>query len=196
MQLPEPSYESDFSIERALCERRSTRYYTGEELLVKEVSQLLWAAQGISSRQSERNAPSAGALFPLQVYLVVGKVDYLEPAVYRYIPDGHEIERLIEGDIRSPLAQAALEQQFVAEAAVDIVITAIYEKSTQEYGHRGIRYSQMEAGHAAQNIYLQATALNLGTVAIGAFEAEKISGLLKLEEREEVLYIMPVGRKA
>lgn len=195
MQLPEPSYDSDFSIEKTLCERRSIRYYTSEELLVQEVSQLLWAAQGITSRQSERTTPSAGALFPLQLYLVVGNVDYLEPAVYRYVPDGHEIETLAEGDIRLQLAQVALGQQFITEAAVNIIITAIYEKSTRKYGAHGIRYAHMEAGHAAQNIYLQATALNLGTVAIGAFDVNGVAQILKLE-REEALYIMPVGRKA
>lgn len=196
MQLPEPSYDGSISLEKVLCERRSFRYYTGEELLLQEVSQLLWAAQGITSRQSERTAPSAGGLFPLQLLLVAGNVDYLEAAVYRYIPEGHEVEKSISGDKRFHLAQAALEQQYIAEAAVDLVITATYDKITSKYNTRGISYAHMEAGHVSQNIYLQATALNLGTVAIGAFDTDRISRLLNLDVGEEPLYIMPVGRKA
>ena len=196
MQLPEPSYDGLISLEKVLCERRSCRYYTGEELLLQEVSQLLWAAQGITSRQSERTAPSAGGLFPLQLYLVAGTVDYLEAAVYRYIPEGHEVEKSISGDERFHLAQAALGQFYIQKAAYDIVITAMYDKITSRYKTRGIRYAHMEAGHASQNIYLQATALNLGTVAIGAFDSDRISRLLELRVGEEALYIMPVGRKA
>ena len=196
MQLPEPLYDGVISVEKALFERRSIRYYTSEELLLEEVSQLLWAAQGITSRQSDRAAPSAGALFPLRVYLVAGNIDYLEPAVYRYEPDGHEIEKIIEEDFRIQLAREALDQQYIADAAIDIIITADYENVTKKYGNTGMRYTYMEAGHVAQNIYLQATAMNLGTVVIGAFDAESVSKLLKLTPGEEPLCIMPVGRKA
>ncbi len=196
MQLPEPRYDSDYSIEKAIFERRSIRYYTRESLMLEELSQLLWAAQGITSRRSERSSPSAGALYPLEVYAATGDVDNLEPAVYRYQPANHEIETMLEGDIRALLADAALEQQYIAEGAAVIVITSVFERITQKYGERGIRYAHMEAGHTAQNIYLQAAALKLGTVAIGAFQERRVMQLMNLANGEEPLYIVPVGRKA
>ena len=119
----------------------------------------------------------------------------LTEGVYRYISAGHKLVKILEGDRRSQLAGAALWASSVRKGAVSIVFTAIYERTTQQYGDRGIRYVHMEVGHAAQNVYLQAVALGLGTVVIGAFRDDQVSEILKLSKNEQPLYIMPVGRR-
>jgi len=193
--LPEPRCDSDVSVEEALLKRRSVRNYTDEALTLQEVSQLLWAAQGITDPSGKRTAPSAGALYPLELYVVVGSVEDVAKGVYKYEPQQHELVRVLDGEQRKALAAAALNQQSIAQGAIDIVITAIYERTTRKYSDRGIRYVHMEAGHAAQNVYLQAVAMNLGMVIIGAFYDDQVKEVLNLPENEEPLYIMPVGRK-
>ena len=195
INLPEPQYDSDVSIEQSFLNRRSIRSYTGEPLTLREVSQLLWAAQGITDPRGFRTAPSAGALYPLEVYLVAGDVEDLTSGVYRYEPDGHQLARIIDGDKRAELADAALAQPCVKEGAISIVFAAVYERTTVKYGERGIRYVHMEAGHAGQNLCLQATAMGLGVVTVGAFHDEQVSKLLNLPQDEKPLYIIPVGRK-
>ena len=195
IKLPEPRYTSNTSIEAALSQRRSIRAYSGENLTIAEVSQLLWAAQGITSPGGGRTAPSAGALYPLELYVVVGDVEGIDKGVYKYIPEEHELEKVKDSDIRAELADAALEQACVRDAAIDLVFTAVYERTTGKYGERGIKYVQMEAGHAAQNVYLQAVALDLGTVVIGAFVDSEVKEIMNMQEQETPLYIMPVGRK-
>jgi SagB-type dehydrogenase family enzyme len=195
IKLPEPQYDSDVSLEQSLLERRSVRDYSGQPLTLQEISQLMWAAQGLTDPRGFRTAPSAGGLYPLELYIVVGDVEDLLPGVYRYQPDGHQLVKTADGDKRAELAQAALEQEWVEEGAVDFVFTAVYERTTGKYGQRGIRYVHMEAGHAAQNLCLQATALGLGAVTIGAFYDDQISRLLNLPADEQPLYVIPVGRK-
>jgi len=195
IKLPEPSYTGNISVEEALSKRRSIRAYSGENLTVEEVSQLLWAAQGITSPGGGRTAPSAGALYPLELYLVAGDVEGIDKGVYRYRPEEHDLEKVKDGDIRAELAEAALGQECVKDAAIDIVFTAVYARTTWKYGERGIRYVHMEAGHAAQNVYLQAVSLDLGTVVIGAFIDSEVNKIVNAREQEEPLYIMPVGRK-
>ncbi|HAZ32160.1 MAG TPA: nitroreductase [Dehalococcoidia bacterium] len=194
VRLPEPRYDSDVSIEETLLKRRSVRDYTGEPLTLQEVSQLLWAAQGITDPRGFRTAPSAGATYPLETYLVVGDVEHLTPGVYRYDPQEHKLVKVLEGDRRAGLAAAALGQRWVREGAINIVFTAIYERTTRRYGDRGIRYVHMEVGHAGQNVHLQAVALGLGTVVIGAFHDDQVKKILNLPKGEHPLYIMPVGR--
>ncbi len=191
--LPDPAFISDTSLEEALLQRRSIRDYSEEPLSLEQLAQLLWAAQGITSRDGKRTAPSAGGLYPLEVYAVVGNVAGLDPGVYRYIPGTHSLFKVLDGDCRNPLSQAALNQEWVSRGAIDIVITAIYERTTVKYGERGIRYVYMEAGHASQNICLQAVALGLGTVTIGAFDDDDVKKVLNIPDNEETLYIMPVG---
>lgn len=195
LKLPEPRYDSEVSVEEALLKRRSVREYAGGYLTLQEVSQLLWAAQGITDPRGLRTAPSAGALYPLEVYLVVGDVENLTQGVYKYKPNGHEILKVLDDDKRVELAGAASGQASVREAAIDIVITAVYERTTARYGERGIRYVHLEVGHAAQNICLQATALNLGLVTVGSFSDDQVKDVLNLPENEQPLYIIPVGRK-
>lgn len=195
IKLPEPRYDSDFSIEQSLLRRRSVRTYTGEPLKLIDLSQLLWAAQGITDAQGFRTAPSAGALYPLELWVVAGNVEMLSPGIYRYKPDEHAISLVDVGDRRKELAKAALSQSCVDNAAISIIITAVYSRTTVKYGDRGIRYVHIEAGHAAQNICLQSTAMNLGTVTIGAFYDEEVAKLLNLPKDEVPIYILPTGNK-
>jgi SagB-type dehydrogenase family enzyme len=195
VQLPEPRLESDTSLEETLLNRRSIREYSSSLLTLEEVSQLLWAAQGLTAEWGGRTAPSAGGLYPLEIYLAAGRVEDLAPGVYKYKPEGHELIQLRDGDEREELAKAALDQTWVKEGAIDIIIAAVYERTTKKYGDRGVRYVDMEAGHAAQNLYLQATALNLGMVTIAAFHDEQVRRILGMLPNETPLYVIPVGKK-
>jgi SagB-type dehydrogenase family enzyme len=194
LSLPEPAHDGDISVEKALLERRSVRSYKEGVLTLKELGQLLWAAQGITDPTGKRTAPSAGALYPLEIYAVVGKVEGLDPGVYKYRPESHSLTKVTDGDQRKALSQVALNQSYVTQGAIDIVITAVYERVTVKYGERGIRYVQLEAGHAAQNVCLQVVALKLGTVPIGAFDDDGVKKVLSLPDEEAPLYILPVGR--
>ena len=193
--LPDPELDGDTAVAESLLQRRSVRDYTEEALTLSEVAQLLWAAQGITTSLGQRTAPSAGGLYPLEVYVVIGNVKNVPPGVYKYRPEPHELVKVLAGEQREALAKAALSQSPVRDGAIDIVFTAVYERTTVKYGDRGIRYVHMEAGHAAQNVYLQAAALDLGTVVIGAFYDDQVKRVLNLPKEEEPLYIMPVGRK-
>ena len=194
IELPDPKYDSSVSVEQALLKRRSVREYKDEPLRLTEVSQLLWAAQGITNPTTGfRTAPSAGALYPLEVYIVVGNVEALKDGVYKYRPRGHELVKVKDGDVRRELSVAALDQTWVGEGAIVIVFFAVYERTTIKYGNRGIRYVHMEAGHAAQNVFLQAISLNLGAGVIGAFHDKEVKKILNAPNDEQPLYIMPVG---
>ena len=192
--LPQPILDSDTSIEKALLDRRSIRDYTAKSLSVSEISQLLWAAQGITRPGGYRTAPSAGALYPLEVFLVSGQVDDLDAGVYRYLPEEHGLHLILSGDIREELSAAALGQDAIRNAPAAMVITGIFERTMVKYGNRGIQYVHMEVGSAAENIYLQAESLRLGTVFIGAFHDDQVSQVLNLDGQEEPLCIMPVGK--
>ena len=193
--LPEPRHDSDVSIEQSMLLRRSVRSYTREPLTLQEVSQLLWAAQGITDALGRRTAPSAGALYPLEIYAVAGNVEDLSAGVYKYEVDKHQLVRVMDGDIRNELSSAALGQGSVRSGAIAFVFTAVYERITIKYGDRGVRYVHLETGHAAQNLCLQATAMGLGVVTVGAFSDEQVVEVLNLPEDEKPLYILPVGRK-
>jgi SagB-type dehydrogenase family enzyme len=195
VSLPDPHLKGEMSLEEAILKRRSRRDFKDSPLTLGEVSQILWAAQGITDRAGLRAAPSAGALFPLDLYLVVGErgVEELEEGVYHYLPQSHSLEPTLEGDVRQTLARLCAQQMFIAEAPVSLLITAEYERTTEKYGDRGMRYVHMEAGHVAQNVYLQAEALGLGTVTVGAFQDEEISQALDLPPTYRPLYVMPIG---
>ncbi|OHE58868.1 MAG: nitroreductase [Thermodesulfovibrio sp. RBG_19FT_COMBO_42_12] len=195
IKLPEPAYKSNTLVEEALLERRSVRDYKDKPLTLAEVSQLLWAAQGITGSGGLRTAPSAGALYPLEVYIFIGNVKDLLGGIYKYRPHKHELGMVVKGDKRNELYRAALSQSSVRDAPVVIVFSAVYERTTVKYGERGIRYVHMEAGHAAQNIFLQSVSLDLGAVVIGAFYDDEVKKIMKMPDREQPLYIMPVGKK-
>lgn len=182
------------SLENALRERRSVREYSGKPLTRDELAQLLWAAQGMTGPEGFRTAPSAGALYPLEVDVVVGDVDGLPSAIYRYKPDRHELVVSREGDRRRELRAAAHGQDCVGGAAAVVALAAVYERTSGQYGGRGVRYVHMEVGHTAQNVCLQATALGLGAVVVGAFEDGPLKRVLGLARDEEPLALVPVGR--
>ncbi len=195
LKLPQPSYDSKVSIEEVLRKRRSVREFVSKPLTLQEVSQILWAAQGVTDKEGLRTAPSAGALYPLELVLVAGQVHEMEAGVYRYRPLFHDLLRAEEGDSRSRLAAAALKQEFIADAAVVLAIAAVYERTTKKYGQRGRQYVHMEVGHVVQSVSLQAEALGLGSVVVGAFDDRVVTKTLGLSGKEVPLAIMPIGHR-
>ena len=188
IKLPKPSYKGTVSVEETILKRRSVRNFSKDKLPLEFISQLLWSAQGITNQRNKfRAAPSAGALYPMELYIVS------PDGVFHYIPDGHLLRKQQHADLRQELANASWGQNFVAVAGISIVIVAEYGRTTWRYGNRGIRYVDMEAGHIAQNIHLQAVALNLGSVPVGAFNDKVVKSLLKLPPAQEPIYIIPVG---
>ncbi len=192
--LPTPTREEG-SVAEALYRRVSQRSYSEDALSLEQAATLLWAAGGLNvdgETGPTRTSPSAGAAYPLDFYLVAGDVEDLPPGIYRYDYLNHDLDLVIEEDIRGTLAEAALGQSFIAEAPAAIVFVAHFERSTGRYGERGERYVYMDAGYASQSVHLIAVALGLGTVAIGAFDDAEVAALLKTDGAP--LKIMPVGR--
>ena len=195
IQLPSPEFKSSTSLEEAILTRRSIRDYTKEPLSTKEVSQILWSAQGITDEASGlRSAPSAGATFPLEVYLAVSNVKDLNAGLYKYDPFNNTLKLLAEGDKRFDIANAALKQGSIEKSAAMVILTAVYERTSVRYGNRTERYVNMDIGHAGQNIYLQAVSLGLGTVMIGAFNDDALKKVLNLPDNEFPLAIYPLGK--
>lgn len=194
--LPEPKLRGEMSVEEALSKRRSVREYKDAPLTLSELGQLLWAAQGITlPSRGFRTAPSAGATYPLELYVSVreGGVEGLGAGIYRYDPFTHSLALVKGGDFSLELYRAALNQDWVKEAPLCIIIAADFSRTTSRYGARGERYVYMEAGHVGQNIYLQATALGLGTVAVGAFYDDQLKSVVGCSE--DPIYLFPVGRR-
>lgn len=193
IKLPEWWPHALLPLEELLWRRRSVREFVRRPLSLQHAAQVLWAGQGITDRIGLRTAPSAGGLYPLELFLVAGDITGLPAAVYRYHPQGHELGLLVLGDRRRGLAEATFGQQFIAEAAATLLIAAIFERTTRNYGERGIRYVHIEAGHAAQNVCLECTALGLATVSVGAFDDVGVHRALGLPTGTEPLYLLPVG---
>jgi SagB-type dehydrogenase family enzyme len=193
IRLPAPRVSGGVAVEHALDTRRSLREFAGEPLGLPELAQLLWAAQGVTTRDGRRTAPSAGALYPLEVYVVAGSVTGLPAGVYRYVPADHRLVRAASGDRRRALAAAALGQDWLASAPVALVIAAVYERANRKYGARAEQYVPFEAGCAAENVALQAEALRLGTVVVGAFDDAQVGRVAALPAGERPLAILPVG---
>ena len=200
--LPAPQLDGAVSVEKALQSRRSHRNFQDTEISLENLSQVLWAAYGITLPRTDREflrggfrtAPSAGGLYPLDIYVAVGKVKGLPSGLYKYISKDHKIIRIISDDIRSELCDAALGQKMIRNAPVSLIYTAVFSRTTGKYGQRGKeRYVCMDLGHSAENVYLQVETLGLGTCAIGAFSDEKMSTVLQLSQEEEPLYVMPIG---
>ncbi|MGB4729479.1 MAG: SagB/ThcOx family dehydrogenase [Candidatus Hydrothermia bacterium] len=192
IKLPDPVKDSKFSVERAINERRSIRTYKDAPLTLKEVSQLLWASQGTVA-SGRRAAPSAGATYPLEIFFVAGNVEGLKQGLYRYKNKEHSLELIREGDFRKPISVRALRQDMILKAPATIVVSAVFERTRARYGTRAERYVHMEAGHVGENIMLQATALGLGTVPVGAFIDSEVKSVLGI--KEDPLYLFPVGWK-
>ncbi len=192
-RLPAPSYDGSVSLEQTLSARRSVRSFSPDSLSLEKVSQLLWAAQGISSPRGYRTAPSAGALYPLEVYTIIGNVDNLIPGIYKYIIREHALKIIEKGDHRNDICRAALNQSFIVKAPLVMLFCTVDDRVTNKYGTRGLKYIYMEIGHAAQNVCLQAVALGLGTVVIGAFSDKDIAAIVNLPENELPAYLIPIG---
>ncbi len=197
VKLPPPDFRGKVSVEETLKARRTVRHFAARALDLKQVSQLLWGTDGVSDPRGFRTAPSAGATFPLELYLVAGEraVSGLNPGVYHYLPGEHALELTVKGDLRAPVARASLHQTWMAEAPVMVVIAAEYRRCTARYGDRGIRYTHMEVGNASQNLFLQAGALGLGAGIVGAFDDQTLSQTLNLPRDHAPLLVMPVGYK-
>ncbi len=193
LRLPEPHIDGNYAVEQALQSRRSIRAFKNEPLSLAELSQLAWSAQGVSSPKGYRTAPSAGALYPLELYIFAGGIKGLDAGVYKYDPR-HILRKIIAGDRRTELAGAALDQRFIATAPVVFLFCAIFARITSTYGERGRRYVFMEAGHAAQNICLQAVARGMGTTVVGAFEDDRVASMIALAPNELPIYIVAVGK--
>jgi len=203
VKLPPPALDGAVPVEKCLAQRRSVREYADAPLTLADVSQLLWAAYGITQpvpnvpqlRGGLRTAPSAGALYPLELDVVAGNVTGLAPGVYRYRPETHDLVLVAAGDKRPALFRAAASQTCVRDAPASIVYSAVFSRNTGKYGDRGRqRYVCMDLGHSAENVYLQCGSLGLGTCAIGAFYDDAVRLVARMTKKEEPLYIMPVGR--
>lgn len=181
-------------MEAALSERRSVREYSGKPVSLADIAQILWAAQGVTHADGGRTAPSAGALYPLELYVLAGHVTGLEAGLYRYRIGRHELVELSREDLRRPLAEAAFGQPQVEAAAAVIAVAGVVDRTAAKYGKRAVPYVHMEVGCVGQNIHLQATALRLGTVFIGAFQERRVKRLLEMPGAETPLALFPVGR--
>jgi SagB-type dehydrogenase family enzyme len=196
LRLPLPTWQGTVSVEQAIKQRRTTRSFASRSLNLNQLSQLLWSASGITQENGyKRAAPSAGALYPMDVYVVVGRhsIISMNAGIYHYEPGRHQLSEVSKGDMRSSVARASLAQMWMAEAPITIVITAQYERATVKYGKRGIQYALIEAGHIGQNIFLQAQALDLEAGIVGAFRDEGISDAMNIPSPHEPILLMPVG---
>ena len=191
VKLPAPQTAGSVSLEEAISRRRSIRTYSSKTLTKEQISQLLWAGQGITDAENGfRTAPSAGAIYPFRLYIVSAE------GLFRYDPGDHSLELIREGDMRALAASAAFGQDFLAAAALTVVITVSYGAIQEHYGVRGKSYADMEAGHIAQNIHLQAEAMGLGSVPVGAFSAKDIRESLGIDGKYEPVYLVCAGYRA
>lgn len=201
--LPLPDKVTTVSVEEAILLRKSVREWADTPISIEHLSLLLWASQGVVEEVDgwlRRAAPSAGATYPLEIYVVVGTEGvylgdrgYLAAGVYKYDYRRNSVRIVREGDVRRELWEATLRQDWVRDAPVSVVVCAVYERTTWRYGERGVRYVHMEAGHVGQNIYLMSVALGLGTVAIGAFHDEDVAEVIRAQRNEHPIYVFPVG---
>lgn len=187
LALPAPNLDGTASLELVLSLRRSVREFTAEPLRRDQIGQLLWAGQGITGPGDLRTAPSAGARYPLDLYTVGAN------EVLHYVPHGHRADVRASRDLRPDLADAALGQDAVRDAPTVVVIAASPSRTASRYGARTDDYVRLEAGHVAQNILLEATAIGLGAVPIGAFDRNRVRDLLALARDQVVIYLIPVG---
>jgi len=205
INLPSPRLKGKVSLEETILRRRAVRRYRSDPLDLLQLSQILWSAQGITGTRGFRAAPSAGATYPLEIFVVIGKQAVIASAakqapqesqagIYHYEADSHSLTLHKSGDLRPDLAGATLDQEYIIAAPVDIVICALYHRTSYRYGTRGERYVHIEVGHVGENIHLQAVALGLSTVEVGAFRDEEVRKVLGVDEQIKPLYVMPVGK--
>lgn len=193
--LPPPRTQGRISLEGTLAQRRSWRSFTTAPLTAAEAGQLLWAAQGVTDAKGLRTAPSAGATYPLVLYLVAGRVDGVATGVHRYLPQGHRLAAVDSGDVRPAIAAAAFRQTWMKDAPALVLIAAQPARTAARYGARAERYVAIESGAAAQSLLLQTVALGLGGTVVGAFDEAALKRIVSLPEGEQVMAIVPVGRR-
>jgi SagB-type dehydrogenase family enzyme len=186
ISLPKSVKKGEKNLEECIYKRKSIRHFKDTVIDIEKVSQILWATQG--KKGEKRTVPSAGATYPLEIY-----VNLRDKGLFNYIVKNHTLELIIEEDLSKKLARASWDQNFIAEAYMNIIICAEFSRTTVRYGERGVRYVFIEVGHCAQNIHLEAVALGLASVPVGAFEDEQVTEVLKLPKRIEPLYIIPIG---
>jgi len=186
IQLLKPILKGNKSLEECIYDRESVRSYMDKNIEIEKISQILWATQG--KKGEKRTVPSAGATYPLEIYVTLK-----DKGFFNYNVRKHSLELIIEKDLSSKLARASLDQHFIAEAYMNIIICAEFSRITWGYGQRGVRYVFIEVGHCAQNIHLEAVALGLASVPIGAFEDDQVKKVLELPKKIEPLYIIPIG---
>jgi SagB-type dehydrogenase family enzyme len=198
LELEQPLNTGGHRVWDVMHARRSVRHYTNQPLTRAELAQLLWATQGItagSGRQALRVAPSAGALYPLETYVVVHAVAGVEPGVYHYNVEAHRLERLQLGDFRQPLQRAALDQDVVGRAAVVFAWSAIFDRCKYQYGQRAYRYIYLDAGHVGQNLALAAVGLGLASCPVAAFYDDEVDAIIGVDGvAESGIYMTAVGR--
>lgn len=199
LALPAPLGQGRSSLEATLAQRRSLRDFATTPLTAVQTGQLLWAAQGLTgakgSAPGRRTVPSAGATYPVVLYLVAGRIDGVASGVYRYLPQAHRLDAVAQGDLRAEVATAARGQRWIADAPALVVIAAQPARTVARYGALAERYVAMEVGAAAQNLLLQAVALGLGGTLVGAFDEAALRRSLALGDNEQPLAIVPVGHK-
>jgi SagB-type dehydrogenase family enzyme len=189
--LPAASTEGGMSLEETVARRRSSRDFAQDPIALAAIGQVLWSAAGLTDEANGlRAAPSAGACYPLEVYLVCAQ------GLFRYRLGDHSLVKVQSDDLRKGLADAAFGQEFIAQAPITLVFAALYDRTTGRYGDRGRRYVHIDVGHAAQNVHLQAVALGLGSVPVGAFDDDQVAAVLRLPKDHKTLYLIPVGRAA
>lgn len=198
VRLPAVKFSKDVGLWETILRRRSIREYSRNcALPLETLSTLLWATQGITSETRDfqfRAAPSAGALYPMETYLMARDVDGLQQGIYHFRPYAFDLEFIRPGDFSRELARAALGQDMAAYAQVVFIWSAIVERSRWKYRQRAYRYIYLDAGHIAQNLYLAGTALGLGICGIGAFYDDPVNELVGLDGKEEtVLYMASAG---
>ena len=197
IKLPPATFKG-IPLEEAIKKRRSIRNYSNNPLTLEELSQILFSAQGITGEYAGtylRAAPSAGALYPFEIYLIVQNVSQLEKGIYHYNVRKHALEFIKEGDFKDELFKAGLFQEMFLQAPVTLVYTAIFKRTTHKYGERGYRYIYIEAGHIAQNVSLQCVSIGLVSCVVGAFFDDMINKLIGIDGKEEaVIYLHTIGK--
>lgn len=217
IELPVPSLDGNVSVEDAINKRRSFREFTDQPLSMADLSQCVWSAQGITGSDGKKVAPSAGAVYPVTLYVVIGVIDNLSAGLYRYEPNRHTLEAIRAGELRAQLRDAAFEEQpWIGQAASILVIAADISKASSTFqqqprpllparlyllhpwsrpaGQRGFRYIYMEVGAIAENVYLQGQTIGVGVVFIGGFDDQKVTDVLKLPSPYTPIGLVCLGR--
>lgn len=188
-----PVHQKDLALSKLLEGRESIRKFADRSISLQELSSILWAGQGMKESSKKRTTPSAGALYPIELFVIAGNIAGLKAGVYHYENSSHSLKLIVAEDKRKELLnKGALRQEWVSTAPAILVITFVKSRTSEKYGERAMRYIEIETGSSMQNIYLMAQSIGLGTCAVGAFDDAKVKSIIGLKE-EEVALLMPIG---